>query len=481
MLKAFFRDSIVYGLAKMLTGAIALIALPIYTRALSPADYGVVDLVTAVAAIGHVMIALEISQGFGRYVPAADGRDARAGYTSTALWFTVGAYSLFAAIVFPFAQPISVVLFGSDAYTAVTRASTLVIWSTGIFYLVQNVLRYERRAGCYAVVSILFSLLSLAVTVWLLLVVGSGLIGVFVGQFAAGVVAASVGLWYSRRSIALIFDRRRWREMVWFSAPLVPSGLGIMLTTYVDRYAIVRLLSLDDLGLYGVAFRLASIVGVALAGVVSAVAPLIYQHHHEPGTPAQIARMFHWFLALALPLVLFLGLFAPELTRLVAPAAYRGATSLVFVLSAAILIASCYNFAPGLWIAKRTGRVALIGLASGAINLVLNLVLIPRLGLIGAGVSTLTSASLACIAHFASSQALYPVPFRWRRLIGAGLLVAVTGVVIGRGATDGWLPAQIELLARAAAWLLVSAITAALLVGAQDVRLASHRLRQVFS
>src|SRR5687768_11473220 len=238
MLTAFFRDSFVYGFARMLTGAIALLSLPIYTRALSPSDYGVVDLVTAVAAIAHVVIALEISQGFGRYVLAAEGRGDRASYTSTALWFTVGAYSLFAAIVFTFAGPISVVLFGSHTYTPITRASTMVIWSTGIFYLVQNVLRYERRAGAYAVVSVVFSILTFGVTVWLLLVAGSGLIGVFVGQFVAGVLAASLGLWYSRRSIALVFDRQRWREMLWFSAPLVPSGLGVMLTTYVDRYAI---------------------------------------------------------------------------------------------------------------------------------------------------------------------------------------------------------------------------------------------------
>ena len=472
MLKAFFKDSAVYGTARLLTGSIALLSLPIFTRVLSPADYGAVDLLTTIAAIVHVTVAIEISQGFGRYVLSADGRGARERYASTALWFTLAAYSVFAAIVFPLAGRISIWLLGTDVYDGVFRVATLVIWSTGLFNFVQNVLRYERRSTSYAVVSIVFSVLSFGVTVAFLLYFRIGLIGVFAGQFVAGVIAVGLGLWLARDTIAPTFDRQRMQEMLMFSAPLVPSGLGIMLTTYVDRYAIVRLLSLEELGFYGVAFRLASIVGVALAGVVSAVAPLMYQHHHDPGTPAQVARMFQWFLALALPLVLFLALFAPELVRLVAPAEYVPATHVVFVLSAAILTASCYNFAPGLWIAKRTGWVALIGVSSGAINLALNLMLIPRLGLIGAALSTLTSAALACIAHFVSSQRFYPVPFRWSRLAAAAIIVGGTGAVFTGGA-------PVDLPVRAVTWLIVSAVTAAMLIGAHDVRLATHRLRQV--
>ena len=477
MLRAFFKDSAVYGTARLLTGSIALLSLPIYTRALSPSDYGAVDLLTTIAAIAHVTVAIEISQGFGRYVLAAEGAGARERYASTALWFTLAAYSVFLMVVLPFAGRISVLLFGTDAYTTVCRVAAAVIWSTGLFNFVQNVLRYERRPLSYAIVSIVFSVLSVGVTVALLLLAGAGVAGVFLGQFAAGLIAISLGLWFARDTIAPVFDRCRWVEMLAFSAPLVPSGLGVLLTTYVDRYAIVRLLSLEDLGFYGVAFRLASIVGVALAGVVSAAAPLMYQHHHEPGTPAQIARMFQWFLALALPLVLLLALFAPELVRVVAPEEYARSARVVFALSAAILVASCYNFAPGLWIAKRTGWIAIIGLASGALNLALNFALIPRLGLIGAGVSTLTSASLACLAHFAASQRFYPVPFRWSRLAGAALLVGVTGAMFAAGAPS-WLPGTIDVAARGAMWVIVSALSAALLIGMDDVQMVTQRLRR---
>lgn len=470
MLRAFFRDSAVYGSAKLLTGSIAFLSLPIYTRALGPADYGAVDLVTTIAAIAHVTVALEVSQGFGRFVLAPEAGGKHAAYASTAFWFTLAAYSLFVAMVLPLAGGLSGWLFGSTAYAPTLQVATLVIWSTGLFYMVQNILRYERRTVQYAVASVVFSVLSVGVTLVMLLVVRSGLVGVFVGQFCAGLAATGLGLWFARDTVALTFDRARWQQMLAFSLPLVPSSLGVMLTTYVDRYAIVRLLSLEDLGYYSVAFRLASIVGVALAGFLSAVAPLVYQHHDRPDAPAQLARMFQWFLALALPLVLGLGLFAPDLVPLVASAAFLPATPMVFVLGAAMLLASCYTFSPGLLIARLTGWVAVIGFATGGINLVLNFALVPHFGLIGAAWSSAISAALGGACHFVFGQRYYPIPFQWGRVALASVMVAAAGFALSSEVLAA------SLAVRAVAWPLISIVTMIVLIGPHDVALLRHHL-----
>ena len=126
MLRAFFRDSAVYGTAKLLTGGVALLSLPIYTRALGPADYGVVDLLTTVAAIVHVTVALEISQGYGRYVMSIEGQGERSRYASTALWFTVAAYSAFVLAALPLAGVVSVWWFGSRDHATTEHPVELV-------------------------------------------------------------------------------------------------------------------------------------------------------------------------------------------------------------------------------------------------------------------------------------------------------------------------------------------------------------------
>ena len=76
MFKAALRDSLIYGLASILSRGLAIFLLPIYTRVLSPADYGVYDLLVTLVALANLVVALEVSQGLARYW--ADTGDAAA-------------------------------------------------------------------------------------------------------------------------------------------------------------------------------------------------------------------------------------------------------------------------------------------------------------------------------------------------------------------------------------------------------------------
>ena len=95
MLKSFFKNSVIYTLGHVLSSGIAIFLLPIYTRYLSPAEYGVIDLFIVIAAIVNLTIALEISQGIARYYQEAKNEKEKRKYTSSAFWFTILVYSLF--------------------------------------------------------------------------------------------------------------------------------------------------------------------------------------------------------------------------------------------------------------------------------------------------------------------------------------------------------------------------------------------------
>ena len=77
MLRRFLRDSAIYGLAGILVRSVSLLLVPIYTRILSPTDYGIVDLITLFTAFVGVTVALEIGQSLARYLPDADSNEER--------------------------------------------------------------------------------------------------------------------------------------------------------------------------------------------------------------------------------------------------------------------------------------------------------------------------------------------------------------------------------------------------------------------
>ena len=77
MLSRFLRDGAVYGAAGVLARGISFFLLPLYTRALAPADYGAVDMLTMLVTLANLSVALEISQGLARFYPDAATDDAR--------------------------------------------------------------------------------------------------------------------------------------------------------------------------------------------------------------------------------------------------------------------------------------------------------------------------------------------------------------------------------------------------------------------
>src|SRR5262249_49435637 len=138
------------------------------------------------------------------------------------------------------------------------------IWLNGIFYLVQNQFRWELRSTAYAVVALLMTLVTAVVAVTLAYGLSFGLVGILYGSATGAFVGCLAGLWRLRTSIRFRFASHSLREMLRFSVPLVPSGIAVFVSLYVDRLMINHFLSLDDVGLYGIGFRVASTVGLLM-------------------------------------------------------------------------------------------------------------------------------------------------------------------------------------------------------------------------
>jgi O-antigen/teichoic acid export membrane protein len=428
MIRTFARDAVVYGAATVVTRATSLVVVPIYTRFLSPADYGVIDLLTIAGNLILLTVALEISQAVARFLP--ESRDAdKVSVASTALLFSVGAYALFGIAGLVAAPAISDMLLDGAAGDLTVRLAVLGTCLNGVFQLTSGVLRFQLRASRFAIASLSSSLIAIGVGVVLVAFAGAGVDGFFVGQILGGIIGVGLTLTFSRDLYRPTFRLAHLRAMLRFSTPLVPSSIGVFVFLFVDRLAISQLMSVSDVGVFGVGYRLASAVTLLSFGAQMAVTPLVYARHAEAGTPSALERIFRYYVAAAAMLGLGLSLFAPEILRLLTTPSYFGAATVVPLLVAALILANLYVFMPGLGIAKRTSAFAIINLTGGLLNVVLNLLLIPLMGIAGAALATLISAGGIFSAYAVASQRLYPVPHRWLRLAAAIFAVSAVYVV----------------------------------------------------
>ena len=472
MVRRFLRDSAVYALPAALSRAISFLLFPLFAHHFSPTDYGVLDIVLLIGSLAAVTVALEISQGLGRYVAAERDPDVRREYASTALLFTIAAYTAFVLVVEGAAAPITDVVLGPDVSPGLMRVAGAWMWVTGVLYLMQNQLRWELRPTPYAISSGLMAAVTALSSALFVLGLDMSVMGALLGQLLGAAAALVFVLGVSHGSFDLRFDREKWHQMVHFSLPLVPSGLGVFLNAYADRLVIQHTRSLADVGVYGVGFRWAMIVSLALVGFQGAAMPLFLARYQEPSTPADIARIFRIFAALGLGSFVALSVLAPPALRILAAAPYQRASHVVALLVLSSLFAGMYMFAPGLAIAKEMGTMAKVTVVAGIANLVLAIALVPPFGIVGAGVATAATSLWWFGSLMRASQHHYPVPHRWGSLAAAlasGVaLVGASMAVLPSGRADALDPAG--LVARAFFVVGGIGVTTYLALGAVESR-----------
>lgn len=475
MLRDVVRDTAIYGAASVVVRGLSLLLLPFYTRVLSAEQYGLVDLATIATTLVVLTVALEISQGVARMFHEAADHDGQAAYASTALWFSIGAYGFFVLVALPLAPQIAAIAFESEGLADLARIVIIGAAISGVFNLLLAQLRWRLQPMAYGAGSLIFAVVSIGATIVLVLGAGLGVAGVVLGQLtgaaAGGVFCFSV----ARDLYRFRFDAARLREMLRFSLPLVPSSIGVFVTLYIDRIAIKELMTVADVGLFAIGYRVASMVSLLALAVQMAVTPLVYAQHRDPGTPAALGRVFAAFVGFALLVAVALALFAREIVMVVSTPDFYGGAAVVPLLAPALLLSAMYVFAPGLGIAKRSGTQALITLAGAALNTVLNFLMIPVWGIVGAAGATLISAALVFAAYMTASQRLYFVPHAWARLAAATAAVAAIGLV---GLVLP-LPSGLALLVKLGLVLLAIGVVVQMrLIDLRDVSAALRRLRE---
>ncbi|GAB3065874.1 oligosaccharide flippase family protein [Pedococcus soli] len=430
MLRAMLRDTITYSLPAMLSQGLGLVLLPIYARVLTRDEFGALDLMLAISPIVTIVMSLEIQQGLARLRADASAEERRR-MTGTAWVTSAAGFLVFVAVGLGAADPLGTLLFGREGLADTVRLGVLSVTATAVYNVVLNQFRWELRSRTYAVISSLYAIVAVGLTVLLTVVDRLGLAGVLLSQTIAGVAATIVGLVLLRGSWRLVVDRAHLRRMLAFSLPLIPASLSVFVTLYFNRVALRIFGDLGDVASYGMAARLAGFVGLLIVGMQSAVTPLIYNHYRDKETPGQLAHMFSGVIGLCIAVSVGLNAFAADLTTVFAGRAYLSSAPLVALIAPALLMGQLYVFAPGMGIALKTRAQLGVAVAAAAVDVLANIALVPTLGALGAALATVASSCAFLGLWFQVSQKHYPIPLEYRILArGVGLLASGSVVAV---------------------------------------------------
>jgi O-antigen/teichoic acid export membrane protein len=239
-----------YTASSVVSKLIALVLLPIYTGALTPANYGAAEVMLASVIAASIVIRLGLIEALLRfyYLSGEDRAEVvRTGFAAL-LWATTAG----AAVALALAEPISEALLDRpDAGLA--RLAVLGLWTLTLWEYALTLLRVDERARAYFTLTVLNVLATIPVTVWLVVVEDRGAAGILLGSFGTGAVFLAWLLWQQRRRLSLRFQLPVLRRMTRFGLPTLPADLTLYSLYYIDRILIVRLAGLAVAGLFALA------------------------------------------------------------------------------------------------------------------------------------------------------------------------------------------------------------------------------------
>lgn len=419
-----------YTAASILSKLVAVALLPLYTRYLSTEDYGAAEVLFSAVVAASIVIRFGLIEAILRFYYKEDEDPAKVVASTFAGLFWLSTAG--ALIALPFAGPIAELLLAVDEDDALHRSAPDLVriaigglWVLTMWEFLLTLFRLEERARAFFVTTMLNVVAAIALTVVLVVGFDEGARGLLLGSYLTGAVFALGLVALQWRRLSLRFDAGLLRRLFRFGLPTMPAEVSLYLLNFVDRLIIVRTLGLAEAGLYSLATKFAQAVNVLVRGFQLAWPPLAYSIRDDDEARRTYATVVTLFVAGCAFVVTAMWLFAQWIVRTLAAPKFFEAYEAIGLITVGVTLYALYQVL--VVILGRTDRTEFnfpAAIGALAANVALNLLLVPPLGIVGAGLALALSYLLGLGLMFAFTQRLFPVPYEWGRLLRVVLTVA---------------------------------------------------------
>ena len=460
-----------YQASSIASAALALVTLPLYTRALSRADFGIAETLLTFIILASILLRLGLGEAFVRFhfqTPPED-RVRLARSTTAAVLLTTTAAALLAAAL---AAPLSALLLGFED-AGLMRIAVLGLWAFTNLEVAYALLRVAERRRAYLTASLCNVVLTVALTVTLVVVLDQGARGYLAGNYVAS-VAVLLALWWTLRGQIGLRVQMALGPLLRFGLPTVPADATVFALNVVDRAYLLRTQSAAAAGLFALSVKLATAVILAVRGFQLAWPPLAYSIGDDREAGRFYAAVTTWYVVATGLVVAGLTLLGRWVVRLLAAPEYFAAhealpwVALGWAMYGLFLVLVTIGGRAG--VTTRTFPAALAGVLVNALALV---VLVEPLGIAGAGIALVLAYAVMLVVLHLLTRRLFAVPFEWARLAHAVALLAgisVAGELLAPDAgAGGFVLRSLALAAIPAALLLTRFVRPAELAGLRDV------------
>ena len=306
MLKKYINDlsknSIYYGLGSGIRRFFAIFTAPIMTRIFTPADYGVITLVSTTVAFAGMIITLGISAGIFRHYFEVGTKERKVLLFSGIISQTIIIGSL-VFIISLFSDSISIIIFKTDQYGYILILALIQLFIVELFEHFMTLLRYQNKPKIFLIISSIQLTLNLFFLLFYVVYLRLGIPGVYYGIISAYSIPLFLSVFNLKQYYSLKLNLSYVKDCIAFSLPLIPGWFVNMYLARSNIFYLQAYNSIEEVGLYSFGERIAGFVAMIMTIFFLAWDPVsmkLIKKKASITSTIPLAEYFYLFLQLEL-------------------------------------------------------------------------------------------------------------------------------------------------------------------------------------
>ncbi|HZL11118.1 MAG TPA: oligosaccharide flippase family protein [Prolixibacteraceae bacterium] len=434
-LKKLAGETAVYGMSSIIGRFLNWWLVPYYSRIFLPEEYGVVTNLYSYVAFLLVMLTFGMETGFFRFANKSEQKDK---IYSTSAFSLFGSSLLFVAIAFIFSGNLAGFLDYPNSEQYIQWLAVIVALDAATAIPFAN-LRLEGKAVRFATLkmvniffNIFFNVFFLTVCPYILKSNPDSFIRliyhpefgvgyVFISNLIASVITL-IMLIPEIRKIKLLFDWKLFREMFWYSFPILLVGIAGMVNQNIDKILIPKLIPaaqkpMEQLGIYGANYKLAVIMNMFIQAFRYSFEPFFFSHQKNSNSRLIYAHVMKYFVIFGLLIFLGITLFIDVFKIIIGSEYHSGLKVVPAVLMANLFMGIYFNLSLWYKLSDKTWMGAWIAGIGAVLTIAANVLLIPVMGYMGSAYGVLVCFIIMTVISYVVGQKYYRVDYDLKRIL----------------------------------------------------------------
>jgi len=427
-IKSLVKQSLIYGAGHILARSITLLLLPLYTNVFSLENYGIISLVYTFLGFMNVILHYGLDASLLKHYVPADQEERKSILTNTYASFLLTT-AVFVIILMLLNNHVSTLLFGINIPKAVLLVSGIlffdILWAIHVL-----ILRAEEKYILFSGINLFNVLSSLGLNLFFVLYLQLGIYGVLLSNIITSgcIFLATLPIILKRISFNTI-SINKWKKLMKFGYPFLFAGIFSMILELSDRYILLHLTDIETVGLYSAGYKIGMFMMLVVMGFNMAWQPyflkknIIEKKYINQVTTIVISILFFlWILLLIwlndlIKIQFWNSTFIGE--------KYWDSIQIIPIIALAYIFHAVYLLQlPGVYLLDKPGWVAWVRGIGAIVNIILNFLLIPEYGIMGAASATCLSFMLVAVIFYFINKKIFPISYNWNKL---GVILITTG------------------------------------------------------